>query len=587
MLRRESFIKVVAIAIIAFALFLIGMSSTAAQSNTGYISADVQLITIPGQYPDAVRMCSSGQVYVFMSRPPGMQTGRYYHINNLYLMGSAPPGSPAVGAVSYCIGGCSGQFRNGSYNEITGCPGSQPQPPPAAPQVSFSVDQNNLMLGQCATLRWDVDNVRAVYLDGQGVGGHDSRLVCPSSTTTYNLRAVTNSGDINRSVTINIRIPPPAIEFTVDSSTLVLGECATLRWALAYVSSMSLDGASISNPGAKQVCPASTTSYTLHATSSSGDINKTITINVQIPPASLDLRSDRTRIQQGECVTLNWSAANVQILALDGASLNSNSGSIRDCPNATKTYNLRATSRSGDLNRSITVNVVEPPPFIDFKAASSRVYRDQCTVLTWLASNAEQTFLNGENLGSNTFFGSREICPSATTTYEFKAVNSSGERTQSVTIAVIEGPAKPTPIPAQNNIFEEGQCTWWAFKKRSESGHPIPIVEGGYGKWDAKNWATNAKEQGLPVDQNPAVGDVVVWPPNTIVPDTDGNPVQISFDAGHVAYVEEVEVHFEIQNGKPVPIGYLLKISESNGGCNRAQDCKRNIWATTDAQFIH
>lgn len=500
-----------------------------------------------------------------------VQVGRTYHFENAWIFEGNP------GQLFFLLSNSRG-FR---YWEISGCPSVAP------PQVNFSVDQNNLMQGQCATLHWDVDNVRAVYLDGQGVSGHDSKYVCPQSTTTYNLRAVTNSGDINRSVTINIRIPPPAIEFTVDRSTIVLGECTTLRWALAYVSSMSLDGASISNPGAKQVCPTSTTTYTLHATSSSGDINKMITINVQIPPASLDFRSDRTRIQRGECVTFNWSAANVQTLALDGASLTSNSGSMQDCPNATKTYNLRATSRSGDLNRSITVNVVEPPPFIDFKAASSRVYRDQCTVLTWLASNAEQTFLNGENLGRNTFFGSREICPSATTTYEFKAVNSSGERTQSVTIAVIEGPAKPTPVPAQNNIFEEGQCTWWAFKKRSESGHPIPIVEGGYGKWDAKNWATNAKEQGLPVDQNPAVGDVVVWPPNTIVPDTDGNPVQISFDAGHVAYVEEVEVHYEIQNGKPVPIGYLLKISESNGGCNRAQDCKRYIWATTDAQFIH
>ena len=280
MLRRKLIVKVVALVVLAIVGFQVSLSSTMAQSGTGYIDADVQLITIPGQYPDAVRMCGSGQVYVFVSRPPGMQTGRYYHITNLYLMGSPPPGSPAVGAVSYCIGGCSGQFRNGSYNEISGCPGAPPQQPASPPQVSFTVDQNNLTLGQCATLRWDVDNVRAVYYNSQGVAGHDSRRECPQSTTTYTLRAVTNSGDINRSVTVNVQVPAPQVVFSADQTVITWGECTTLHWALAYVQGMSLDSGSISNPGTRQVCPRATTTYTLRAGSSYGDIVRTITVQV-------------------------------------------------------------------------------------------------------------------------------------------------------------------------------------------------------------------------------------------------------------------------------------------------------------------
>lgn len=71
------------------------------------------------------------------------------------------------------------------------------------PSINFRADSTSLSHpGECTTLRWDVENVKAVYLDDQGVAGHDSRQVCPSSTTTYNLRANTACGDFNRSVTI-------------------------------------------------------------------------------------------------------------------------------------------------------------------------------------------------------------------------------------------------------------------------------------------------------------------------------------------------------------------------------------------------
>ncbi len=64
-----------------------------------------------------------------------------------------------------------------------------PAPPSGQTNPNFRADANWVNAGQCTTLRWDVDNVSAVYLvDGnnvQGVGGHDARTVCPQSTTTY------------------------------------------------------------------------------------------------------------------------------------------------------------------------------------------------------------------------------------------------------------------------------------------------------------------------------------------------------------------------------------------------------------------
>jgi hypothetical protein len=82
-----------------------------------------------------------------------------------------------------------------------------PTPTPASlplPLINFWVDKDNIVVGECTTLRWDVEHVRAVYLEGAGVVGHDSRSVCPNQTTTYSLRVVTDSGDIYRTVTVNV-----------------------------------------------------------------------------------------------------------------------------------------------------------------------------------------------------------------------------------------------------------------------------------------------------------------------------------------------------------------------------------------------
>ena len=43
-------------------------------------------------------------------------------------------------------------------------------------------------------LHWNVQGVSAVYLDGQGVGGVDSRQVCPDITRDYDLSVILRNG---------------------------------------------------------------------------------------------------------------------------------------------------------------------------------------------------------------------------------------------------------------------------------------------------------------------------------------------------------------------------------------------------------
>jgi pSer/pThr/pTyr-binding forkhead associated (FHA) protein len=80
-----------------------------------------------------------------------------------------------------------------------------PTAPPAAASIDFRVDRTTLQVGQCTILRWDVESVREVYLDGEGVAGHATRQVCPSATTTYVLHVVLSDGSAtDRELTINV-----------------------------------------------------------------------------------------------------------------------------------------------------------------------------------------------------------------------------------------------------------------------------------------------------------------------------------------------------------------------------------------------
>ena len=86
-------------------------------------------------------------------------------------------------------------------------PTSTPLPPD--PTVDFRADQTQLNAGQCTTLRWDVEYVRAVYLDGEGVAGHSTKQVCPSQSRTYTLRVVTDAGAQDYPLSINVNVPAP------------------------------------------------------------------------------------------------------------------------------------------------------------------------------------------------------------------------------------------------------------------------------------------------------------------------------------------------------------------------------------------
>ena len=82
---------------------------------------------------------------------------------------------------------------------------TQPGPTAVArPQISFA-QTAHLWRGGVHYVALDVDNVRAVFLGGQGVAGHDSQQVCPAATQTYRLNVTRQDGGQEQaSVTIQV-----------------------------------------------------------------------------------------------------------------------------------------------------------------------------------------------------------------------------------------------------------------------------------------------------------------------------------------------------------------------------------------------
>jgi hypothetical protein len=79
------------------------------------------------------------------------------------------------------------------------------------PIVEFQVTETTINPGECTTLQWHIEYVTAAFLNGgefsnYGVTGPYGQVrACPAGTTTYVLRAETDSGPIERSVTVTVR----------------------------------------------------------------------------------------------------------------------------------------------------------------------------------------------------------------------------------------------------------------------------------------------------------------------------------------------------------------------------------------------
>ena len=219
--------------------------------------------------------------------------------------------------------------------------------------------------GTCATLNGLATGGTPAYTYAWSPGGLTGQnpSVCPTATTTYTLTVTDANGcsDTDR-VAVVVNTPPTA-NAGADVS-VCSGTCTTLNGQATggtgpYTYTWSPIGSTSQNP---QVCPMTTTIYTLTVTDANGcaGIDQvTITVN---PSPTVNAGVD-DNICSGTCATLNGLATGgtpaytYAWSPITGLS-NSNIANPQACPTATTTYTLTVTDSNGCQDSdSLTITV--------------------------------------------------------------------------------------------------------------------------------------------------------------------------------------------------------------------------------------
>ncbi len=120
-------------------------------------------------------------------------------------------------------------------------PAPTPTPTPiATPSIQFWADSTSINLGDCTTIRWEVENVQAVWVYPVGqpyeqfpTTGSGSRQVCPTQTTTYELRVQLNDGTVQiRQLTITVNSSNPLANTSWGVSSMYINQVPIPNTAL-------------------------------------------------------------------------------------------------------------------------------------------------------------------------------------------------------------------------------------------------------------------------------------------------------------------------------------------------------------------
>jgi hypothetical protein len=162
--------------------------------------------------------------------------------------------------------------------------------------VPFRADDSSLPAGQCTTLHWAFDSIKALYIsfgygyDKEGVPGHGTRQVCPSVTTTYEALAVKDGGDETYQVTIDVSgtgCGDPVIQaFYANTYNVQPGEQFGIAWDVDCAKTVHLiigNGPEepVTGEGSKNVRIYTTAVFTLKVQKTDGNyVYRTFTVYV-------------------------------------------------------------------------------------------------------------------------------------------------------------------------------------------------------------------------------------------------------------------------------------------------------------------
>jgi hypothetical protein len=245
------------------------------------------------------------------------------------------------------------------------------------------------------------------------------------------------------------------LRFQASPDRIRAGQQSTIDWQVLNADTVTItEIGNVPANGTRSVSPTRTTQYRLTARNEAGEATATTTVVVEEdPPAQFLLCTvSPMNIMAGESATISWATANATQVMISGGVGNVDlSGSRVVSPTQTTTYTLTATSSRGPVTCAVTVQVTrgEAPRIISFTANPTTITAGQSSTLSWQVENADSVEITG--LGTVNASGSRQVTPTATTTYRLTATNEFGTVSADAPITVNPGTGPgpgPGPGPA-------------------------------------------------------------------------------------------------------------------------------------------
>jgi len=336
---------------------------------------------------------------------------------------------------------------------------------------SFTASNYSVTAGQPTILSWNTTGCAQANIQ-TSVGevspvNSGSKIVYPTETTIYTLVA-TGSDWTSKSKSLTVTVPVVVTSCTIDSFeasnySITSGQSTTLSWGTTGCASANLKastdyGTTVNVDGSKSYTPATTTTYTLTATSSDWVDKKqtlTVTVNPIIITASCVIDSfeaSNYSITAGQSTTLSWGttgciSANLKASTDYGTTVNVD-GSKSYTPATTTTYTLIATASDWVTEKKQTLTVTVSPfvnacvinNFTVNNSYSTSITAGQSATLRWgLTSGCTSATITSDKGDSYPALTStsRSISPRQTTVYTLRATGSNGlGQTERVTVAV-------------------------------------------------------------------------------------------------------------------------------------------------------
>ncbi len=328
------------------------------------------------------------------------------------------------------------------------------------PSTNYNPPVGTLVPGQSAQVTGRLNDnswYRVVFNNGEGwVFGNLVATTCMANVPVVQAPPGPNPTPIPG---------PNQANFRADATTVVPGQCTTLRWEIAEVAGVWLiDGQyqyGVAGNDARQVCPSITRNYILRVQRRDGSVfDNTLIVQVagaQPPVQNANFRADAYSVSPGQCTTLRWEIGGVRAVYFwDGGNQQGVAGSAsrQVCPNSTSTYRLQVIDNTGvSSDTYVTVNISgsSNQPGINFTTSNANISAGTCTNLVWSISGPinSAALLDGVYTTVVGPQGNISVCPGNSSTYVLRVTGQDGRIIENtVTINVFNGPVPgPTPQP--------------------------------------------------------------------------------------------------------------------------------------------